>query len=241
MNVNYLYDQLKTALREQTAGQQLYHETVSIRCRTLTADQAIGNPEHQDYPIIKGKEVMVEAGFLGAKGQAFTDEFEARDYTITQLIDMELDSNKKRASFIAAFNAVYRYLNLCEKTLHCKDKEPVQCAEELINTIPAGAKVLLIGYQPRFIEKLSSAFQLRTIDMDEDNIGRESFGVIVEPPCRTAEAIDWGNLILATGSTIVNGTIVTFLNSDKPVLFYGITISGPASLLSLKRYCFCGH
>lgn len=241
MDIDSIYVKLKSFLHDKTAGQQLYQKTVSISCRTLTAFEAIGNPEHKDYPIIKGKEVMIEADFLGVKGQAFTDEFECTTYSISQLLDIDTDTNKKRASFIASFNAVSRYLNLCDKTVHCKDKEPVLCAEQLITIIPADYKVLLIGYQPRFLEKLSKAFPVRIIDMDQDNIGCEKFGIMVEPPKQTADAMDWCDLMLVTGSTLVNGTILNFLDSYKPVLFYGITISAAAPLLSLKRYCFCGH
>ena len=54
---------------------QLADELVSVvNARTLSADEAIGAPERSDYPIQKGKEVMVEATFKGFKGQAFTDQ-----------------------------------------------------------------------------------------------------------------------------------------------------------------------
>jgi uncharacterized protein (DUF4213/DUF364 family) len=55
------------------------------------------------------------------------------------------------------------------------------------------------------------------------------------------DAIKWSDLIFATGSTIVNGTIGNFINKNKPVIFYGVTISAAAKILNLKTYCYCGH
>jgi hypothetical protein len=102
-------------------------------------------------------------------------------------------------------------------------------------------KVLIIGFQPRFIEKLASRNDVRIIDLDKDNIGKKAFGVLVEPPDNTSDAVKWCDLIFATGSTIVNGTITDFINQDKPAIFYGITISAAAKILNLKTYCLCGH
>ncbi|WMJ87964.1 hypothetical protein [Anaerocolumna sp. MB42-C2] len=50
--------------------------------------------------------------------------------------------------------------------------------------------------------------------------------------------VKWADLVLCTGSTICNGSIVNFLNLDKEVLFFGTTLAGAAQMLSLKRVCF---
>ncbi len=42
-----------------------------------------------------------------------------------------------------------------------------------------------------------------------------------------------------TGTTIVNNTIGDFL-IDKPVIFFGVTISGAAEALGLRAFCHCG-
>jgi hypothetical protein len=101
--------------------------------------------------------------------------------------------------------------------------------------------VFLVGYQPRFLERLASQYSIRVVDMDQDNIGSDFFGVVIEPPEMTADAIEWCDLIFATGSTLANGTITHFLEQDKPVLFYGVTISAAANILNLKQFCHCGH
>ena len=236
-----LYEQLKKALKTQIEQHALSGQNISIRCKALSASEAIGNPEHDDYPIIKGREVMVEAEFIGMKGQAFTDAFEQTDYLVDELVTMDLNTNRKRASFIAGLNALYRYLDLCDKTIHCKDKEPKDCAAYVAEAIGNVSNVLLVGHQPRFLEMLSSQYNVRAVDIDQDNIGSEFSGVIIEPPEKTAEAVSWCDLIFATGSTIVNGTITEFIANDKPSVFYGVTIAAAAIILNLNRFCQYGH
>ena len=56
------------------------------------------------------------------------------------------------------------------------------------------------------------------------------------------EAISWANIILCTGSTIGNRSIMNFLNlENKKVYFYGTTIAGPSKILNLKRLCFMSN
>lgn len=45
---------------------------VSIVSKSLTPDEAIGDTTRKDFPILIGKEIMLEADFKGSKGQAFT-------------------------------------------------------------------------------------------------------------------------------------------------------------------------
>jgi uncharacterized protein (DUF4213/DUF364 family) len=236
-----IYDTLKAALQHELHRHQLVGRPVRVSCKALSAKEAIGTPEHDDYPIIRGKEVMVEASFNGDKGQAFADEFEQVAYRVEELLTLDLDSNKTRASFIAGLNAVYRHLGLCDKTVHCKDAEPKECASRLLDVIEADKKVLLIGFQPRFLDILSANRRLRVIDLNPENIGKTINGVTVEPESMTDEAIAWCDLFFATGSTLANGTITRFLNQGKPAIFYGITISAAAKILNLNSYCECGR
>ena len=241
MTLVELYEELKGAFNKEIKRNNLSGKNVSVRCRALPATEAIGKPEDQDYPIIKGKEMMVEASFEVGRGQAFTDEFENENYRVEDLLEIELDSNRERASFISGLNAVFRHLRLCDKTIHCKDSEPKECAENLLKVIEPEEKVFLVGLQPRFLETLSSNHDVRVVDLDPDNIGRKVSGVVIEPPELTTEVITWCDSIFATGSTLVNVTITDFLNKGKSVLFYGVTISAAAKILNLDTYCHHGH
>ena len=241
MTITKVYEELRGALGREIRRHNLSEKNITVRTKALSAEEAIGKPDRDDYPIIKGKEVMVEAVFEGVKGQAFTDEYENANYRAEDLLKIELNTKRKIASFISGFNAIFRYLDLCDKTIHCRDAEPKICASNLSRMIASGTKVLLVGFQPGFIEFLASSYNVRVADLDHDNIGRIVYGIRIEPPEMTSEAIRWCDLILATGSTIINGSIIDFLNLDKPVLFYGVSISATAKVLDLKTYCHCGH
>lgn len=236
-----VYDELKGYLEELTRKHNLGRDSILVRCSALTAEQAIGKPDRDDYPIIRGREVMVEAEFRGAKGQAFTDAYGTGDFTVSDLLDLDLSTTRNRACFVSGLNAVMRYFGLCEQTVHCRDQEPKTCAGKLKEIIPSGNRVLLVGNQPGFLAALAPLYAVRVVDLDEDTIGEKVAGVTVEPPENTARAIADSDIILVTGSTLVNGTIGDFLTVEKPVIFFGVTIAGPAKILNLKRYCQCGH
>jgi len=236
-----IYKTLKTALKNEIDKRHLSGQQIRVRCGALSVSEAIGEPKDTDYPIVKGKEIMIEAVFKGAKGQAFSDEFENADYLVDDLLTIELNSNRKRATFISALNAIYRHLDLCDKTVHCKNEEPKECASQLSKALGPANNILLVGHQPRFLEMLAKTRNVRVMDMDQDHIGTTRSNVLIEPPEATPDAIKWCDLIFATGSTIVNGTIADLLDQGKPTLFYGVTISAAAHILNLKKFCHCGR
>jgi hypothetical protein len=86
------------------------------------------------------------------------------------------------------------------------------------------------------VEALAPLFPLRLLDLDPDNLGNTKFGVPVEGPETASDAVAWAELLLVTGTTLVNDTIGDFL-LDKPVLFYGTTIAGAAHLMGWERFC----
>ena len=106
-----------------------------VSARTLTPQEVIGKPERNDFPLIKGKEVMLQADFNGGLGQAFTDMPGNYSGSLQEVLDLPLDNNFNRAVFISTLNAVLRYLNYISKTVHCRDKEPGECAAYLIDYV----------------------------------------------------------------------------------------------------------
>jgi len=214
-----------------------------ISARTLTSQEVIGKPERNDFPLLKGKEVMIQADFKGSLGQAFTDTPGNYHGKLKEIFNMSLDSNFKRAIFISTLNAVLRYLNYISKTVHCKDKEPGECAAHLIDYIKerfANPRIAFIGMQPAMVEALATQFKIRIVDLDPDNLGQKRCGVLIEDVARTKEILSWADVILATGTTVVNDTLTPLL-IEKPIIFYGVTISGVAYLKGYEQYCFCGH
>ena len=184
----------------------------------------------------------MQAEFGHALGQAFTDRYGDFEGTVEEVLAMHLENNYRRAIFVATLNALLRHMGQIDRTTHCRDQGPGQCAEELrhyIETHYGRVKIVLIGFQPRMVETLARNSPLRVIDMDPDNIGSRKFQITIEGPESTEEAIRWTDLLLVTGTTLVNGTIGNFLNS-KPILFYGTTIAGAAHLMGWDRFCAKG-
>ena len=239
--IQMLFERLSAALKQQAVRHGFMEEEVSIQVRPMTPEEAIGSPDDRDYPIITGRERILEASFKAAKGHAFSDEVGNSTCTVKGLVERVPETTQERAEFIATLNAVYRHLGLCDSTVHCRDNEPRDCAQGLVTRIDEGFKVLLVGFQPRMLEFLSRRNPLRVVDLDLDNIGATKFGVVISDPARTREEIEWCDVILATGSTIVNGTLPDFLETGKRVILYGVTISAAAEILGLDRYCQCGH
>ena len=217
----------------------LLGESIAIKARTLTVHEAIGDPEGVDFPLQKGKERLMEADFRGAKGQAFTDQFGDFTGTLADVASMPLENNFRRAVFVASVNATVRGLGLCDRTIHCRDKEPGECAGKFRTFISeryGDVRITQIGFQPKIIQSLAERFSLRVLDLDPDNIGTIQYGTRIEGPAQKDEALAWADLLVVTGSTLANDTVGTFL-CDRPAIFYGTTIAGAAALMGWERFC----
>jgi len=214
-----------------------------VSARTLTPQEVIGKPERDDFPLLKGKEVMLQADFKGSLGQAFTDMPGNYSGILREVFEIPLVNNFRRAIFVASINAVLRHLNYISKTVHCRDKEPGECAAHLVDYIKerfGQPRIAFIGIQPAIVEALAAQFEIRVVDLDPDNVGQKRCGVIIEDVAYTKEILSWADLILATGTTVVNNTLTSLL-IEKPIIFYGVTIAGVAYLRGYEQYCFCGH
>ena len=232
--------ELKRKIIEIIRKYKIKDELVHIIARPLSSQEAIGNPEHSDYPIQKGREKLMQAEFRGSYGVAFTDMFGNYEGFLYEIINMELENNFTRAIFVSTINAVLKSLGLIDKTSHCKDSAPVDCQKSVVNFLKerfGGLKIFQVGFQPRLVEALSKEFEFRVTDMDEDNIGKRVNGVMVEAPEDTERNMEWCDVIFATGSTFVNKTYRQLIKRDKSTVFYGVTCAGSAYLLGLDRYC----
>ncbi len=234
-----MYDIIKKEFVKLINENGLQGEEVIIRATPLSSEKAIGNPEDKDYPLVRGVERLMQAEFRGSLGQAFTDMYGDFTSQLSDIVEMDLRNNFRRAIFISSLNAVMKHLGLIDQTVHCRDNQPRECSYELVRYIEkhhGQPRVAMVGFQPRMVETLAKSFELRVTDMDRDNIGQEKFGVRIDDPSQTEANLNWCDIAVVTGSTIANDTIGQF-SLSKPVIFYGVTISGAARLLSLKRFC----
>lgn len=214
---------------------------VRVTARTLNKEEALGNPIHDDYPLLKGKESIMEAEFCGSKGAAYSDMCGNYVGGLDNIVNLELKNNFTRAVFISTINAVLKHLGLIDRTEHCRNDGPVNCANNIkkhFSHLNTDSKVLLVGYQPRFAEVFTENYNTKIIDLNHENMGKIINGVPVLPEQETENCIDWATLLFVTSSTFVNGTVEKFINHNKGTIFYGVSGAGPTYLLDLNRYCY---
>ena len=218
----------------------------------LSPDEAIGPQADGEFAIRKGKERVVDAALCEARGQAFTDAPSRWAGTLNGLLSLELSASRERAVFVAAMNAVLRSMGIAEGTEHCKDEDPQRCGPEIARVLESRfgrRRVGLIGLQPAILRGLIERFgseAVRVLDLNPDNVGAVKHGVEVWDGERDLpRLVTRCEVGLATGSSLVNGTIDeirrSFQVAGKPLVFFGNTISGAATLLGLDRICPFGR
>ncbi|MCP4678666.1 MAG: hypothetical protein GY854_24780 [Deltaproteobacteria bacterium] len=226
----------------------LANAEVSVMAKPLTPEEAIGTPGRRDYPIITGKERVVEAVIKGARGHAFTDSPREFVGSIKDVLDLSLDVSQNRAIFIAALNAFMMHLEMIEASVHCKDEDPERCAMEIAPHILSKygkVNVGLVGLNPAIAESLVETFGLehvRITDLNTKQVGEERFGVkIMDGNLQVKELVESSDVVLMTGTTLVNGTFDSLrgriLESGKALIVYGVTAAGISELLGFERIC----
>ena len=154
-------EQTRARIKEIAEKGQMLHVDVTVLAKPLTPEEAIGNPGRRDFPIIIGKERVMEATLMGSKGHAFTDSPQEFLGTLNDVLNLELNTNQSRAIYIATINALLGSLKMAEKTVHCKDDEPEECALEIAETVLkkyGKVNVGLIGLNPAIAERLIDTF-----------------------------------------------------------------------------------
>ncbi|MBL0699266.1 MAG: hypothetical protein JJV92_00090 [Desulfosarcina sp.] len=245
-----MYTKLKTALIDLAEKNNLLESEINITAKILTPEEAIGETERKDFPLLQGKEFLMQADFKNALGQAFTDAPSNFKGKLKKILELKLTDNSDRALFVATLNAVMRYLGAAEKTIHCKNEEPELCAREIVSIIidkyGADIKIGIVGFQPAIIDncaKSLTAQNVKVIDLDKNNINKKKYGVLIWDGKKMAgELFKRSDVILATGSTIVNDSLshLSALAKEyqKPLYLYGTTVAGAAKILNLERLCF---
>lgn len=242
----------RTKLREIVERKGLSDVVVSVLVRPLTAEEAIGKPARRDFPIIEGRERVIEAEVLGAKGHAFTDSPADFKGKLVEILNLPLKASKERAVYVATLNAVLGHLGIAEKTVHCKDEEPGKCGKEIASYILkkfGKIKVGLVGLNPAIAEALIETFSASSVkitDLNKQNIGSTKYGVeIWDGRKMTGDLISKSDVVLITGTTLVNGTFDSIMdcvrNYGKDYLIYGVTPAGVCKLMGLYRICPYGR
>jgi len=239
---------VKAAFAAIAAEHNLLDAEVVLTVSPLSAEEAIGHPTRRDFPIVEGKERVIEATVKGARGQAFTDSPREFCGSLRDVLARPLSSNYDRSLFLAALNAALRLLGVIDAILHCRDEDPEKCAKELaghvMNKNPS-ATVGLIGLNPALAEALVGTFgpeNVRITDMNRKNIAAVRFGVTVwDGRTQTEELIRQSNVVVVTGTTLANGTFDGIWNSiqanRRDYVIYGVTAAGVCKLMGWDRMC----
>jgi len=242
----------KARFEKITRENRLSDSDISVLVKTLSPEEAIGVPGRRDFPIVEGRERVIEADFQGSKAHAFTDAPKEFIGKLKDVVSMPLANSGERAIFIATMNAVLKHCKIVETTLHCKDEDPERCAVEIsshiYNTL-GSKKVGLIGLNPAILEALSKTFGAENVhvtDLNGKNIGSTKYGVNVwDGKTMTERLVEESDLGLMTGTTLVNGTFDKIWSAirqyKKDYLVYGVTSAGVCSLTGVNRICPYGR
>jgi uncharacterized protein (DUF4213/DUF364 family) len=234
----------------ESAG--LLDADVTVLATPLTPEEAIGTPGRRDFPIIVGKERILEASVEGSLGQAFTDsprEFMGR---LKDVLALDLTTNQTRAIYVATLNAVLARLGMITGTTHCKDEDPEQCAREIARILSdkhGDVTVGLIGLNPAIAERLVEAFgptRVHITDLYSGNIGKVRFGAEVwDGDTRTEDLVEASQVVVFTGTTLLNGTFdgiwEAIQTRGRDYLVYGVTAAGVCHLAGINRICPLGR
>jgi hypothetical protein len=226
--------------------QELNSMEITINSRALKNEEAIGHPDRDDFPLLRGKEVLLQAEIDGSYGQAFTSDPIAYQGAVKNILELPADRPGNYALMVAALNALVCKLGLADHTIHCKDNEPEDCAKKISQEVldkHGICNIGIIGYQPAIIENcvdLFGADRIHITDLNTNNIGALRYGVkVLDGMTDTRQLIDFADVLLITGSILANGTYNSVLEeiADKPYYFFGTTCSGLAYFNKSNRLC----
>ena len=220
---------------------------VIVNSRTLTSREAIGEPDRRDFPLLQGKEVLIQAEIDGYAGQAFTSDPIPYEGLVKDLFKLDRKRPGHQALVVASLNALACKMGKTERTIHCLNNEPEECADQISKHVfekHGRCRVGIIGYQPAILDHCSRQFGAENVfitDLNPDNIGHTRYGVKVWDGARdTARMIENVDVMLITGTILANGTYESVLSEigDKPYYFYGTTCAALASINEVPRLCF---
>jgi uncharacterized protein (DUF4213/DUF364 family) len=252
MNKNAGDEELRSRFAD--VARSVQGEIMEVTSRVLSPGEAIGVPPRDDFALLRGQEKIIEANFKGFRGHAFSAAERTFRGTVGDILALPLQHIPERAVFFAAMNAVLASLGTIQRTVHCRDDDPMRCGEKLAEHLavmsPRPGSVALIGYQPgmtKFLSDLCRRMEIRfqVTDMNPKNIGKEMFGTPLRDGTENETVIREADRIFCTGSTIVNGSLWDILEWCKAystrVVFFGVTVQGPAALMGWETFCPFGR
>jgi len=227
--------------------EEMLDESVKVTTRALSPEEAIGSPKRKDFPLLAGKEVLMQAEFRGSSGQAFTTAPRAFEGTLADVEALPLTGHSERAVLIATMNAVLRSMGLVRGTVHCKDDGPERCGKLIATRLneEMGGRLGIVGFQPALVEHCVACLGCERVmvsDLNPAVVGTLRYGIeVMDGMACVDEMARKCDVLLITGTTLVNNTLDEILEAASAhgtdTVFYGTTVAGAAYLCGWKRLC----
>ncbi len=244
MRLSDAYQTLTALLEEHGASDLLQ---VVVNSRALTAQEAIGEPDRRDFPLLQGKEVLIQAEIDGYVGQAFTSDPIPYEGLVKDLFKLDRKRPGHQALVVASLNALACKMGKTDRTIHCLNNEPEECADQLSKHVfekHGRCRVGIIGYQPAILDHCSRQFGAENVfitDLNPNNIGQIRYGVEVWDGTKdTGRIVENVDVLLITGTILANGTYESIFMEmgNKPFYFYGTTCAALADINKIPRLCY---
>ena len=241
MTIQEIYDQIITNFRALPGVTELLDEIVDVRGNYQPEKTLM--PEGDVPSEVNRPEYATIADFKGAKGEAYS-ETPAEFYgTLEELLAYPLAGRGIDARVLAGINAVMKYLGLLDNAVYSEDPEArKKYADQIFAEVTekyGRDHIVLVGYDGYIVKRfMEEPLDFWTMDRNPDNITKDRFfHVIVNSgkPNRDS-CFAWAKILIVTGSTLCNGTILPYLECENDVKFYGATFAGASQLLNLPWY-----
>lgn len=240
MTIKELYDQILSGFYGLEGAKDLLDERVSVTV-SKEPEQTL-RPENEPLSTVARPEYCVTAELCGTKGEAYTEEASSFSGTLKEALEIPPSEKGISAITAAALNAAICYLGLAPGAFPEGEEARVAYADALCRYVTehfGKSNIILVGYDGYLVKRfMEEGLDFWTMDLDPANITQNRFHhVVVNNAKRNRESsFVWGKSFLITGSSLCNGTILHYLNSEKELLFYGITIAGAATILKLPWF-----
>ena len=240
MTIKELYDQIISGFSALKGAEDLLDKEVSVTGSSEPERTLL--PDNEPPSTVARPEYCVTAELLGVKGEAYTETPSDFCGTLKEALAIPPTEKGISAVTIAALNAAMSYLDQASGTFPDGEEERVRYADALCRYVKeefGTDHIILVGYDGYLVKRfVDEGFHFWTMDNDPANITQDRFHhVVVNNAKKNRESsVVWGKYFIVTGSTLCNGTILHYLNSNKELLFYGITCAGAATLLKIPWF-----
>lgn len=241
MTIQEIYDQIIERFRALPGVQDLLGEIIDIRASRRPEITLM--PEGDVPSQVNRPEYCTFAKFKGAKGEAYSETPADFYGELGKVLEFPLAGKGIDARVLAAINAVMKYLGFINNGEFSDEPEAHrEYADQIYDEVTekyGKSNIVLIGYDGYIVQRfMQEPLDFWTLDRNPDNITKDRFDHVIAnsgKPSRDA-AFAWAKILIVTGSTLCNGTILPYLECSNDVKFYGITFAGASKLLDLPWY-----